>query len=162
MFIYLLTVSSVFFCKIKYTPNGNIKMQDNIVLLLIITLLLATAGVGYYLYSKYVSIDAELNYLRESLSQDEDHHKEDNISNDLLNFQEELAEYMNTHSASSDNSDNESSSSESEDIELEFYNNVNTPAVIEEMGEGVQEDQEAVKEEIPEKKPRQYKKKAQE
>ncbi len=133
-------------------------MQDNIVLLLIITLLLATAGVSYYLYSKYVSIDAELNYLKESLSQDEDHHKEDNISNDLLNFQEELAEYMNTRSASSDNSDNESSSSESEDIELEFYNNVNTPAVIEEMGEIVEE----VKEEIPEKKPRQYKKKAQE
>ena len=132
-------------------------MQDNIVLLLIITLLLATAGVGYYLYSKYVSIDTELNYLKESLSRDEDHNKDNDVSNDLLNFQEELAEYMNTHNASSDNSDNGSSSSESEDMELEFYNNVNTPAVIEEMGEGVE-----VKEEIPEKKPRQYRKKAQE
>lgn len=142
-------------------------MQDNIILLLIITLLLATAGISYYLYSKYISIDAELNYLKDSLSQDEDQHKEDNISNDILNFQEELAEYMNTHNSSvdSDNSDNESSSSESEDIGLEFYNNVNTPAAIEEIGEDVEnigEKEEEVKEELPEKKPRQYKKKVQE
>lgn len=134
-------------------------MQENVILLLLVSLLLAMIGVSYYLYSKYSLLDNEINYIKETIVQNEERteNSDKSLTNDLLNFQEELAEYMNHHSSDSDSS---SSNDDSEDINEEFYNNLNNDVVIEELEQqpelqiGPQ-----VQEEVIEKKPRQYNKK---
>lgn len=145
-------------------------MQENIILLLLISLLLAIIGVSYYMYSKYCFLDTEISYIKETISQDEEkvENSEKNLTNDLLNFQEELAEYMNHHN--SDVSDS-SSESGSENMELEFYNNLNNNVIIEELEhqeltpkndtpeETCNVESTPVQEEISEKKTRKYNKK---
>jgi uncharacterized protein YoxC len=135
-------------------------MQDNIILLLIIALLLAIIGVGYYLYSKYISLDSDISYIKETMTQNEEKNVEGSghLTNELLNFQEELAEYMNN--SQSESGSDISEQSESDDMEAEFYKNLNNNISIEELEDAKPASSENVPEiNVVEKKTRQYNKK---
>jgi hypothetical protein len=91
-----------------------------------------------------------------SQSEEKDAGGSGHLTNELLNFQEELAEYMNN--SQSDSGSDVSEQSESDNMEEEFYNNLNNNVSIEELKP---EDAPEISENITvaEKKTRQYNKK---